>query len=164
MREGRVDVESLLRYLDLLLRRQVTERAHVVRAIGELDENDADVAGHGEDHLAEVLGLLLLARGEIDLADLGHAVDERGDLGSEDLLDLLDARQGVLHGVVEQAGGDRGNVELELGDDARDLERMGQIGLAGHALLSAVDLRRELVGAGDRVGVGDGVVGLDSAD
>ena len=46
----------------LALRRQVVERPHVVRAVGELDQDDADVARHREDHLAEVLGLLLLAR------------------------------------------------------------------------------------------------------
>ena len=69
----------------LLLGRQVAERAHVVGAVGELDQDDADVARHREEHLAEVLGLLLLARGEVDLADLGDAVDQAGDLLAEEL-------------------------------------------------------------------------------
>ncbi len=98
--ERRVDVDRLLGDLELLVRRQVAERAHVVRSVGELHQDDADVARHGEDHLAEVLGLFLLARREVDLADLGHAVDERSDLRPEDLLDLLDARQRVFDGVV----------------------------------------------------------------
>ena len=43
---------------------QVLQRAHVVQAVGELDQDDADVVDHGQEHLAEVLGLALLGGGE----------------------------------------------------------------------------------------------------
>jgi hypothetical protein len=41
--DRRVDVERLARLLDLLLLGHGPERAHVVQAIGELDEDHADV-------------------------------------------------------------------------------------------------------------------------
>src|SRR6185437_16100095 len=73
-----VDVERLLRDLRLALGREMAEGPHVVRAVRELHQDDAQVARHGEEHLAEVLRLLLLARAEVDLPDLGDAVDQAG--------------------------------------------------------------------------------------
>ena len=61
MRERRVDLERLLRLLHLLLLAEVLDRAQVVEAVGELDQDDADVLRHRDDHLAVVLGLGLLA-------------------------------------------------------------------------------------------------------
>ena len=40
------------------------EGAHVVEAVGELHQDDADVVHHGQEHLAVVLGLPLLGGGE----------------------------------------------------------------------------------------------------
>ena len=92
MRERRVDLERLARLLDLLLLRQRLERAHVVEAVGELDQDDPDVGGHRDHHLAVVLGLVLVAALEGDPGELGDAVDERGDLVAELLAHLLEAR------------------------------------------------------------------------
>ena len=47
---------------DAALVRQVTERPHVVETVRQLDEDDADVVHHREEHLAKVLSLALLAR------------------------------------------------------------------------------------------------------
>ena len=52
------------------------ERPHVVEAVGELDEDDADVLRHRQEHLPDVLGLLLLERDGRVLAELRDAVDE----------------------------------------------------------------------------------------
>ena len=62
------------------------------------------------------------------------------------------------------AGDDRGAVELHARQDAGDLERMGEIGIAGGAGLRAVRLHREDIGAVERVLVGRGIVGLDPLD
>ena len=102
VRQRRVDVEGFLGDVVLALGRQRVERAHVVGAVGELDQDDADVARHGEDHLAEVLRLLLLAAAEADLADLGDAVDQLGDLVAEGGFDLVERGQRVLDGIVQQ--------------------------------------------------------------
>ena len=45
----------------------------------------------------------------------------------------------VLEDVVEQAGRHRGDVHLEVDEEVGDLERVGQVGLAGRALLALVD-------------------------
>ena len=75
VRERRVDVERLLTDLARAVPGEVVQGAHVVEAVGELDHEHAQVAGHGDEHLAEVLRLPFLARRERELADLGDAVD-----------------------------------------------------------------------------------------
>jgi hypothetical protein len=58
----------------LLLRGHVLQGAEVVQAVRQLDDDDAHVLRHGDEHLAEVLGPLLLPLevGElVELADLG---------------------------------------------------------------------------------------------
>ena len=55
-----VDLQRLLGLLELLLLAQVAESAHVVQPVGQLDEDHPDILGHGDDHLADVLGLLFL--------------------------------------------------------------------------------------------------------
>jgi hypothetical protein len=65
------------------------ERAHVVQPVGELDQQHADVARHGEQELAQVLGRALVLGLGLDLGELGDPVDQAGDVGAEMLLDLL---------------------------------------------------------------------------
>ena len=61
------------------------------------------------------------------------------------------------------AGDDRGHIELELGDNQRDVQRMSDVGLARLALLLAMHPRRVIVGAADQREVGFGIVGTDPA-
>ena len=91
VRERRVDVERLLRDPALLRLGQRRDRAHVVEAVGELDEQDADVLRHRHEHLAQRRGLLRLLGVELEPVELGDAVDDRGDLGAELLLEVVDA-------------------------------------------------------------------------
>ena len=153
VRERRVDLERLLGLLDLLRLGHVRERAHVVQPVRELDDQHADVARHRDDQLAVVLGLVLLLAVEVDLRQLGDAVDQRGDLAAEDALDVVEAGAGVLDGVVHQGGGDRGAVEPEPGADARAAEGVGDERLARVADLRAVPVVGEHVGAPDHVPV-----------
>ena len=83
VRERRVHLERLARLLRLLLLPEVLDRPHVVEAVGELDEDDADVLRHRDDHLPVVLGLGLLTALEGDPGQLGDALDELGDLRAE---------------------------------------------------------------------------------
>jgi hypothetical protein len=95
----------------------------------------------------------LLAAREGDLGELGQPVDENGHVLAEGLLDLLEGRQGVLDGVVQDAGDDRGRVELHVGQDVGHLHGVREIGLAGQAQLSRVDRGREDVGLLDQLQV-----------
>jgi len=138
MGERRVDLERLLRFLDLLLLTKVAERVHVVQTVTELDQDDADVRRHGDDHLAVVLGLFFLLRVEVHLGELGDPVNEHGDLLAELLLDPLQRRTRILHDVVHERRGDGHRVELELGGVERRAQRMMDIGLAALAALPAM--------------------------
>ena len=138
MRERGEEVERLGGDLDLLGRRERAERAHVVEAVGELDEDHAEVARHREHELADVLGPAELAALE-DVVDLGDAVGDGGDLGAELGLDELEREVGVLHGVVEEGRHHARVVEADLlGRDEGDLEGVRDVELARGAAVVAV--------------------------
>src|SRR3569623_2051698 len=79
IRERRVDVECFLRDASLPVLRQSRQGAHIVRAIGELDEHHAHVIRNREQHLAQGLCLTLLfysiAVQAVDHLHFGDAVD-----------------------------------------------------------------------------------------
>ena len=128
--DGRVDVERFAGNFLLPLGRQMLERAHVMQAIGQLDEDDANVVHHGEHHFAQVFGLLLFSGGEIDFADLGDALDDVRDLLAKFLANVDDRDRGVFDRVVEQSGGDGDRIHLHFGEHERDFERMHEVRLA----------------------------------
>ena len=55
--ERRVDVHRLACDLVLAVRFQVLDRPHVVEPVGDLDDHDAHVLGHRQQHLAHGLGV-----------------------------------------------------------------------------------------------------------
>ena len=164
VRERRVDLERLARLLRLLLLRLVLDRPHVVQAVGELDEDDAHVLRHRDDHLPVVLGLGLLAALEADPRQLRDAFDELGDVRAELRAQLLEIRVRVLDDVVHERRGDRLLVEMELGADARDAERMVDELLAGSPCLARVRTLGELERPAEELLVDVRVVRLDLGD
>ena len=159
-----VDVARLLRDLEPTLLGQVVQRPHVVEPVGQLHEDHADVVDHGQQHLPEILGLTLLARRELDRAELGHAFDHMGHVRPEELLNALDGRLRVFDDVVEEAGGDGHDVELHVGEEIRDLERVDEVRLPGVADLSLVLEGGEDVRPPEQLDVGLGVGGPDLFD
>ena len=97
----RVDVERFARDQAALGRRQRIDGAQVVRAVGELDQDDAQVAHHRQQHLAEILRLRFLAVLEVDLVELGDAVDDLGDIVAEARGDVGLRRRRVFDDVVQ---------------------------------------------------------------
>ena len=95
---------------------------------------------------------------------LVRPVDQRADVVAEHLVDLGAGGRGILDGVVQQRRRDGGIVELEIGQDRRDFERMGEIGVAGGALLLAVGLHGVDVGAVEQGLAGVRIVALDALD
>ena len=153
VRQRRIDLHRLERLVAALLLGHDLDRAHVVQPVGQLDDDDAHVLRHGEQHLAHILRLLLLAGGEADLAQLGHALHEQRHARAEPLLDLLGRDVGVLHHVVQQRGLDAFAVHAEVDQDDRDGDRVGDIRLPRHAALALVGLPRHLVGRKDLIAV-----------
>ena len=66
-----------------------------------------------------------------------------GDLRAEELGDPLGRGQRVLDDVVEQTGRHGHDVQLHVGEEIGDLERVHQVGLTGMAHLPLVLERRE---------------------
>ena len=154
VRDRRVDVQRLARDALALVGRHRVHRAHVVQPVGQLDQDHAHVARHRQQHLAERLRLRLLAGGEVQLVQLGQAVDQLGRRRAEalDQLGLGDAA--VLHRVVHQRGHDGLHVEPPVGAQAGDRDRVGDVGLAAGAELAQVRLVGELVGLAHLLEVG----------
>ena len=152
--QRRVDVQRLPGDGNLALRALVLQRAHVVQAVGQLDEHHADVLGHGQEHLAQRLRLGLLAGSEVQLAQLGHAVHQQLHLLAELLANgLLGHAVHVLHAVVQEARGDGGGVQHQVGEDHRHRTGMAEVRLARLALLIFVRLLRIVVGAAHKIHV-----------
>ena len=138
VRERRVDLQRLGRDPPLLLFGERRDRSHVVETVGELDQQDPDVARHRHDHLPDVLGLLLFAGLELDPLQLGQPVHDPRDLVAEVLFDLGHRDVGVLHRVVQERGGDRRRVQMQVGEDRRDGDGMQDEVLARETLLALV--------------------------
>ena len=150
MRQRGIDVDRLLSDAVLLLGGHRRDRAHVVQAIGELDDEDAQVGGHRHEHLAHRRGLLGLPRVELDAVELGDTVDDRSDLAAEVAIDVADGDLGVLDRVVQQGGDDGDLVEADLGDDTGDRQWVVDVALAARTELVAVSFGGDLIGVGDR--------------
>ena len=162
--ERRVDVERLAGDALALVRRHEAQRAHVVQAVGELDQQHPHIVGDSQQQLAEVLGLLGLLRNQVELLELGEALDQRGDFGAEQPVDFLACRRRVLDRVVQHRRDDRRVVEAQIGEDSRDFQRMAEIGVAGSAQLSAMRLHGVDVGAVQQVLVGVRIVFPNAID
>ncbi len=117
-----------------------------MQAVGELDQNHAHIARHGQEHLAEVLGLRLLLALEFDLVELGHAIHELGHHSAELVAYLAFSDRRVLHHVVQQRGRERLRVEVPLGEDLGDFDGMRDVRLAGAPELTLVSGLGELIG------------------
>ena len=154
MRQRRVDLHGLAGDAHLLVWRQVLEGAHVVEPIGQLDDDDSHVLGHGHEHLSDVLGLLLLhGPGGAELGELRDSVYEAGHLAPEPLLDVRQRHVRVFGDVVQKGRSERLGVHLKLGQVVGDLQRVRDVRLAGCAELSLVGGCRHLVGALDQADV-----------
>ena len=151
--QRRVDVEGLLGGAPLLPFGHDGERAHVVQPVGQLDQQDAPVVRHGDEHFADGRRLLRLLRVELEAVELGHAVDHPGHAFAEGRLDGLEGEPGVLDGVVEEGGRHGLGVEPELGHDGGHGHRVGDVGLAGATELALVGLQGRAPGLDDHGGV-----------
>ena len=157
--DGGVDLDGLVGDAHLTVAADGIERAHVVQSVSQLDQDDAHVTRHGQQHLAEGLGLGGFAAAELHLVELGQAVDHLGHDAAELLVEFGLADGSVFQRVVQQGGAQGVRVELPAGADERHRDGMGDVGFAAGALLAAVGLLGQPEGAADALQVGLGQVG-----
>ena len=120
-----------------------------MHAIGELDQDHAQVAHHCQQHLAEVLRLRFLAILEVDLIELGHAIDDLGDVVTEARGDVGLGDRGVFDDVVQNRPDDGVGIQVQVGKDLGRGNRMRDIGFALDALLALMRGGAELSGCAD---------------
>ncbi len=149
VRDGRVDLHRLQRLGALLLWRLIGHRAHVVRAVGDLDEDDADVLGHGHEHLAQVLHLLVFLAGVLHARQLGDALHDVRDGGAEFLGDIVMREGSVLDHVVQQRRHDGVLVQTHVHRNIGRGDTVSHIGGAVAPLLPLVSGLGHLVGCAD---------------
>ncbi len=146
VRQRGIDVQRLTGFIRLLFRRHMPHCAHVVQPVSQLDQNHADIPGHGQEHFAEILRLDLLFRRIGDPAQLGDAVDQFSHVVPEGLTNFVDGLAGVFDRVMEQRGNQRILVHLKVGQNRRHSQRVDDIRFPGRPLLGAVRV--------DRIGIG----------
>src|SRR5450759_779363 len=74
--ERDVNLHGLLGNTLLLVLAQVLQRSHVVQSVGKLDQDHPQICSHGEEDLADVLKVGLLAGKVVQAAQLRHSLDK----------------------------------------------------------------------------------------
>ena len=101
------------------------ERAHHLKAVGQLDEDHAGIFGVADDQIAEVVGLLL-GDLQFEFRDVGQPHGDSDDLVAESALDVAGQGEELLvgellvcdaHHVVQDRREGRIPSEADLGDD-----------------------------------------------
>ena len=135
-----INLHGFQRGQTLFFLRLCVQRAHIVQAVTELDEDDTHVPRHGKQHLAQVLNVRLLLVRHLKHHHLGNTVHQRGNLRSEALGDFL--RVGllaaVLHRVVKQGGADGICIQLQPRHDFRHCYGVRDVCLPAGAPLPCV--------------------------
>ena len=147
LRDRRIDFERFKRNAAPRFGLHRPQRAHVVQAIGQLDQDHAQIARHRQQHLAEAFCRGFLATLELQLVEFGDAINQFADRGAELGGQLFRTDRRILERIVEDRSDDRLDVEAQIGEDSGDSHRMGDVGLAAFAGLPLVGLGAELISA-----------------
>ena len=144
--QGRVDIERFPRDGHLSLRGLEAQRAHVVQAVRELNEHNTDIAAHGQDHLSEAFRLGFLTVGKIELIQFGDTVHQLSHFVAELAPDILELNAvTVFDRIVQKTGRDRGRVNHQLGENARNKTRMNKVRLTALAFLTRMRFFRKMI-------------------
>ena len=119
MGDGGIHLHRFQRLITAFLLRPGITGAHIVQAVAQFDDHDADVLAHGQQHLAKVFRLAVLHVGELDLGQLGDAIHQQRYLGAEFLFDLCYRHRGVFGHIVHEGGSDAFAVHAQFHQDLR---------------------------------------------
>ena len=157
--QRRIVVERLAGDAPALVFLLTAQRAHVVQAVGELDDQHAQILDAGQHHFAQRFSFLVADRHVglafllLDLLELGHTVDQLGDGGAELDANVIDAKFRILGDIVQQTGSQRLRVHAQLGQYFGDGDRVRDVGFAAVAQCVAVRVAGQHVGAQQQVAV-----------
>ena len=154
MRDRRMDVEGLARDAPPLRALQRRQRTHVVQSIRQLDQHDAHIARHRQQHLAEILGLRVFLALEFDFVELGNTIHKFGDGGAESCGDMRLGDSGVLDNIMQQCGQKGLHIELPGRANRRHGQRMGDVFLAAGTHLAQMRRLAERERLDDPINIG----------
>ena len=134
-----------------LLRRHEIERAHVVQAVGELDQQHADVVEMASRSLRRFSACAAFSETRSSRSILVRPSTSAPISAPNSW--SISARVASVSSMVScsSAAGDGGVVELQLGEDGGDFQRVGEIGIARGALLVAMRLHGIDIGAVEQI-------------
>lgn len=113
-----------------------------MRAVGQLDEDNADVMGHGHDHLAEVLGLRFFAVAELQLVQLGDTIYQFGHGRAKATVEIVFGDIGIFDDIVEEGSHQGFVIEAHFGQDTGNGYRVDDVRFATGASLPFVGITR----------------------
>ena len=145
--DGRINLQSFSSDALLLGRIEVLNGAHVMQAIGQLDDHHAHVVDHRQHHFADVFGLAGFGSQHVKAANFGDTFDQPGSLLAEAFLDASDGKLSVFDDVMKKRGSKGGGIHAHVGKDVSDFQQTSEIWIAGAAELVAVSLRSDVVSA-----------------
>ena len=163
-RQRGIDIHRLLGDAAALVGFRCSQGCAFVQPVGQLDQQHPDIAGDRQHQLAEILRLLGAFGKNFQLGELGDAVDQVGDFLAELVADVLIGDQRVFDGVVQQRRHNGGHIQLEVGEDGRHFQGMGEIGIARGAELLAMGGHGIDIGLVEQRLVGVGVVSQHPLD
>ena len=162
--QRRIDFHRLLGDAHALVLAHMVEGTHVVEPVGELDQENANVLRNRQQQLAQILGLLGLLGNKVQLLELGQPFHQLAHVRTEQFVDLGAGRGGILDRVVQQGDRDGRLVEMHVGEDGSNFERVRKIGIAGSTLLVAMLLHGINIGLVEQRLVDVGLVALHALD
>ena len=78
----------------------VAHSAHIVGAVCQFDQDDANVAGHRQKHFSERLGLVFFPGGEVQFVEFGQSVYHFSHGGTKTLNNFRFADAAVFYRIV----------------------------------------------------------------
>ena len=153
------NIHRLTRFEDLLILGHRLKGPHIVQPVTQFDQDHAHILGHGENQFPNILGLLHLDRRQLQIGQLGHAVDHLGDIIAKAFLDFAIGCAGIFQRIMQQCRDDRGIVQSLRRQNQRDFNRVREIGLAGSTHLSVMLFFCKSVGLCNQLGIRLGIVG-----
>ena len=142
----RVNIQGFLGHAAALFRLDGVQRAHIVQAVSQLDQDDAHVTRHGQQHLAKAVGLLLRLGGKFQALQLGQTIHNLGHIGTEFFSQFLLGDVLIFDHVMQQGRHQGIGIQLPARTDFRDGNGVRDIGFATGAKLPQVGLIGETIG------------------
>ena len=88
----------------LTIWRHRRDRSHIVQSIGEFDEQHPKIFCHCNEHFAHCRRLLRLPRIKLQAVELGHTVNDRGNVFAKISAQVIKRKFSIFNRVMQQSG------------------------------------------------------------